>query len=139
MKKLTQIVIAIQFVLMLAHCATSTDELYSEYTACRDQTLHPKITEAGIVMVHKDGTPIMVYDTGACSDELVKWEKAHAMKEKRRREREAYQAAVNACGDNQALVCYSRGATKCIGRDGRLDSRCVCECQNPRALFNGIW
>ena len=138
MKKLIRIVLTFQFALMLTHCATSTDDLYKEYSACRDQTLHPKITEAGIVMVHKDGSPIMVYDTGACPDELAKWEKAHAMREKRRREREAYQAAVSACG-KQTMVCSSRGATKCIFNDGRLDSRCTCTCEDVKNVFRSIW
>ena len=139
MKKLTQVVIAIQFGLMLTHCATSTDDLYREYTACREQTLHPKITEAGIVMVHADGSPIMVYATGSCPDELAKWEKSHAMKEKRRREREAYQAAVGRCGDSLTLVCTSHGAAKCFARNGRLDERCDCSCQDAGNIFRGIW
>ncbi len=103
------------------------------------QTLAPKITEAGVVMVHRDGTPVMVYATGACPDEMAEWEKSHALKEKRRREREAYQAAINVCGDGQALVCVSRGATKCISNAGQLDSRCACECASPRDVFRGVW
>lgn len=127
MKRLTQVVLSIQFALMLAACAASTDTLYKEYTVCRNETLHPKITAAGIVMVHKDGSPIMVYDTGACPDEMAKWEKAHAMREKRRREREAYRAAVDACGAGATLVCVGRGVSR-ISRRGALDPHAKCDC-----------
>lgn len=127
MKKLIRIVIAIQMVLMLTHCASSTDQLYSEYAACRSQTLHVKTTDTGVVILHPDGGPIMIYETGACPDELAKWEKSHAMKEKRRREREAYQAASSACGE-KIMWCTGRHTSKCISRAGRLNANCNCDC-----------
>ncbi len=134
MKKLAQIVIAIQLVLMLTHCATSTDDLYSEYAACREQTLIPKVNSNGIVQVHADGSVVMVYPTGACPDELDKWEKSHALKEKRRRDRAAYSAAISQCGDRAVLVCSGRGVTKCISRRGELNPWCRCECLSRNAV-----
>ena len=115
MKKLTQIVIATQFVLMLTHCATSTDELYAEYTACREQTASHKITELGVVTIHPGGAPVMVYEAGACPDELAKWKRSDALREKRRRERAAIQA--NACPRGTTRWCNTRGAS---------DSTCGC-------------
>ncbi len=115
MKKLIRIVISIQFALMLVNCATSTDELYATYTACRDQTIHPKITEAGVVMVHRDGTPVMVYEEGACPDEFEAWDNRQAMKEKRRRE--AVAAAAGACPRGETRWCTVRGPK---------DKRCGC-------------
>ena len=139
MKKLIRIVLTIQFALMLTHCTTSTDNLYREYAVCREQTLHPKVTEAGVVLISKDGGPVMVYKTGACPDELLAWEKSSVLREKRRREREAYNAAVNSCGPKLVLVCGGRGVSKCISRAGRLDSRCTCSCQYARDIFRGVW
>lgn len=130
MKRFAQIVIAIQFVLMLTHCATSTDDLYSEYAACREQTLIPKVSDTGIVQLDENGDVAMVYQTGACPDELAKWEKSHALKEKRRRDRAAYTAAINQCGDRTTLVCAGRGVTKCISRTGELSPWCRCECMS---------
>lgn len=133
MNKLAQIVVSIQFVLMLTHCATSTDDLYIEYAACREQTLIPKVNENGIVAVHSDGSVIMVYPTGACPDELAKWEQSSILKEKRRRNREAYQAAIGACG-TAVLVCSGRGVANCISRNGELNPWCRCECVSRHAV-----
>ena len=116
MKKLTQIVIALQFVLMLTHCATvSTEQLYADYAACRAETLHVKTSETGVVMVHSDGSPVMVYETGACPDEPEKWDNRQALKEKRRREAVAAQAG--ACPKGETRWCVTKGPG---------DSRCSC-------------
>ncbi len=129
MKRFIRIVLTIQFALMLTHCATSTDDLYREYAACRNETLHVKITEAGVVMVHPDGSPMMVYKTGACPDEMAKWEKSHALKEKRRREREAYDAAAAACGQGLTLWCVQYGPG---------DKRCSCiDNAELKHIYNG--
>jgi len=134
MKKLVQVVIIIQFSLMLTHCATSTDALYVEYAACREQTLIPKVNPNGIVQVHADGSVVMVYPTGACPDELDKWEKSSVLREKRRRDREAYNAAVSSCGSKAVLVCSGRGTSKCISRQGELNPWCKCECVSRHAV-----
>jgi len=115
MKKLIRIVLTIQFALMLTHCAVSTDELYAAYSTCRAETLHVKTTDAGVVMVHSDGSPVMVYEEGACPDEFAKWDKSQALKEKRRREREL--AAASVCPDGQTRWCNTRGPG---------DTRCGC-------------
>ena len=134
MYKLVQIVIIIQFALMLTHCATtSTDDLYSVYAACREQLLIPKVSDNGIVQVHADGSVVMVYPTGACPDELAEWEESAALKEKRRRNREAYQAAISVCGDD-VLVCSGRGVNKCISRNGGLSQWCRCECMSRHSV-----
>ena len=138
MKKLIRIVLTIQFALMLAHCTTSTDNLYREYAACREQTLHPKVTETGVVVVNKDGSPVMIYTTGACPDELSKWETSHVLREKRRREREAYSALTGSCGTGAVLMCSGRvGVSSCIGRDGTIDKHCSCGCVR-NSVLNGM-
>lgn len=130
MKKLFRIVLTIQFALMLTHCATSPDDLYRTYAVCREQTLHPKVSETGIVQVNKSGEPIMVYRTGACPTELQAYEQASILREKRRRDREAYDALMGSCG-NGTLMCSGRGgATKCISRAGVIDKFCRCQCMS---------
>ncbi|KKL71651.1 hypothetical protein LCGC14_2092800 [marine sediment metagenome] len=114
MKKLIRIVLAIQLALMLTHCASvSTDVLYKEYAVCREQTLHPKVGSNGIVMVHSNGDPVMVYATGACLNEMAAWEKSAVMREKRRREREA--AMTSACPKGETNWCTVRGTIKNCG------------------------
>ena len=136
MRKLIRIVLTIQFALMLTHCAASTDSLYREYAACRTQTLHPKVTDAGVVMVHKNGDAVMVYKTGACPDELAKWEKSHVLREKRRREREAYQSAVDSCERGTTLVCTGRGASRISKK--LLDAHVRCGCVTNYEIQKGL-